>query len=158
LGKAPNNNHRYVEIPSLEEIEEMDRLKQKATESLEIDFEKNTVRCQNCNSLQPVMQKESSLSGGDRYRIDILRRRIEYIKKQHPANYRLECKKEEEELQQLLEARKKNEILKCIPLHSSRMSDFKFLCGPCYDGLYTSVYIKNNRQGKQKEEEGGSSS
>ena len=151
MGKAPGN-HRYVEIPSLEEIAEMDRQKQNAIESLEIDFEKNTVRCQNCDSLHPVMQQKSSLSGGDRYRIDHLRRRIEYIKRNHPASYRLECKQEEQELQQLLEEQKKNDILRRIPLHSSRMSDFKFICGLCYDELYTSIYIKN-RQGKQNEED-----
>jgi hypothetical protein len=72
LAKAPCS-HRYFEVPSMDQIEEMDRQKQNAIESLEIDFEKNTVRCQGCSSLHPVMQK-SSLSGGDRYRIDHLHR------------------------------------------------------------------------------------
>jgi hypothetical protein len=56
------------------------------------------------------------------------------------------CQKEREELTELLKEESKTDILRRIPLHSSRMSDFKFLCGRCYDELYNSVYIKREKK------------
>jgi hypothetical protein len=45
------------ELPSLEQVEEMDRLRSSYIESLEFDSEqeKNNVKCQGCGSLCPLL-------------------------------------------------------------------------------------------------------
>jgi hypothetical protein len=62
-----NPNHHFIELPSMEEIEEMDKQRAKATESLEISANKENVKCQRCSSLWPIIAdsttKLSTLAG-----------------------------------------------------------------------------------------------
>jgi hypothetical protein len=49
----PNRN--YVELPSLEEIAEMDKQREYAIDSLEISDDSTQVKCQNCGLAMPIV-------------------------------------------------------------------------------------------------------
>jgi hypothetical protein len=44
----------FIELPSLEQIEEMEQTKARLIAALEIDNEANTVKCQSCNQIQKI--------------------------------------------------------------------------------------------------------
>ena len=63
------------ELPSLEEIEQMDRQRSQAIESLQITD--NSVKCQKCGTAVPIVGKLTKPTKGNR--IDILEKRIKWI-------------------------------------------------------------------------------
>jgi hypothetical protein len=117
------------ELPSLEEIEEMDRQKSQAIESLEI-FD-HSVKCQKCGIVVPIVGK---LTKPKSNRIEILEKRIKWLE-----NYRRgntdddDVKQLKQELAELLAEDAKADKLRCLPLYSCRITGFKFVCSKCYD-------------------------
>jgi hypothetical protein len=61
ISSFPSRIRRYVELPSLEEIEEMDKQRSKAIESLEISDDGGHVKCQGCGNLQPIIKDNTKL-------------------------------------------------------------------------------------------------
>jgi hypothetical protein len=120
------------ELPSLEEIEEMDRQKSQAIESLEI-FD-HSVKCQKCGIVVPIVGK---LTKPKSNRIEILEKRIKWLE-----NYRRgntdddDVKQLKQELAELLAEDAKADKLRCLPLYSCRITGFKFVCSKCYDKVY----------------------
>ena len=47
-----------MELPSIEEIEAMDRLRSSYIESLEFDSEQRHVKCQGCGTSKPVIPSD----------------------------------------------------------------------------------------------------
>jgi hypothetical protein len=64
-----------IELPSLQEIEEMERQRSQAIESLEIID--STVKCQRCGVAVPIVGKLTKLRKGNR--IDTLQKRIRWL-------------------------------------------------------------------------------
>ena len=125
----------------------MDRQKQNAIESLlsQISNDDSLVKCQKCNSLWPIVKQQNDsrliISYGNGKRIAYLQKKIKWAEK-HPHyivnNNRYSCEAEKQELAELLKEEKKREILRRIPLYSTHMTGYRFVCSKCYDEIYLS--------------------
>ncbi len=74
----------------------MESMQLKAIEALEIDSDKQLVKCQGCGTLWPISPDNSThCRPSDSGRIYQLERRIKYIKKYGIGN-RQDCKQEEQ--------------------------------------------------------------
>jgi hypothetical protein len=120
------------ELSSLEEIEEMDRQRSQAIESLEI-FD-HSVKCQKCGVPVPVVGK---LSKPNSKHIAVLQRRIKWLENYSRGNNRSnEVKQLGQELADLLEEDAKADKLRWLPLYSCKITGWKFVCSKCYDKVY----------------------
>jgi hypothetical protein len=125
------------ELPSLEEIEEMDRQRSQAIESLQITD--NSVRCQRCGMAVTIVGK---LTRTKNDRIAILQKRIKWVENYPHGNNRSaygnnnDVKQLKQELADLLEEDAKADKLRSLPLYSCRITGFKFVCSKCYDKVY----------------------
>jgi DNA-directed RNA polymerase subunit RPC12/RpoP len=146
---AANN---AIELPSLEEVEQMHKQQQNALESLEIsitDYEKTSyVKCQKCGRRIAMFQKlprSHSVSN----RITVLEKRIKqdeirnihYHINNNDYNDIMESK---QELADLLKEEDKNEFVTRLPLYSSRMTSYKWICSECWDKAYRSLHNQTN--------------
>ncbi|MFL6470441.1 MAG: hypothetical protein ACJ71H_06290 [Nitrososphaeraceae archaeon] len=115
------------ELPSLQEIEEMDRQKSQAIESLEI-FD-HSVKCQRCGTAVPIVGKlPRPYSNG----IAILQKRIKWVENYSRSNdgsyhKNNDVKQLRQELADLLEEDAKVDKLRSLPLYSSSLSLNKIL-------------------------------
>lgn len=131
------NDHNWIELPSISEIDEIEKQRQKAIDSLEI-FD-NQVKCQGCQELKAIIKDDSMLiSAANSRRIAYLKSTIKQIERFHiPARGYPNhvAKKEREELANLLkeEEQQKRDIVRRLPLYSSKISGYRFLCSKCYD-------------------------
>jgi hypothetical protein len=48
------------------------------------------------------------------------------------------CKKEKEELADLVKEEEKKDILRRLSLYSSKVSDYKWVCSKCFEDIYLS--------------------
>ncbi|MFL6419158.1 MAG: hypothetical protein ACJ71P_07065 [Nitrososphaeraceae archaeon] len=124
------------ELPSLQEIEEMDRQKSQAIESLEIF--NHSVKCQKCGMVVPIIGK---LSKPNSNRIAVLEKRIKWLENYSRGNinrhsYINDVKQLKAELADLLEQDAKADKLRSLPLYSCRITGWKFVCSKCYDNVY----------------------
>jgi hypothetical protein len=122
------------ELPSLEEIEEMDGKRSQAIESLQISD--GSVKCRRCSMAVPIVGK---LTKPDHTAIEslLLEHRIKWIET-HP---RLKdsinsIKQLKQELADLLEQDAKADKLRSLPLYSCKITGWKFVCSGCYDKVY----------------------
>ena len=149
---AANN---AVELPSLEEIEQMDK-QQNALESLEIsittitdddddDDEKTSyVKCQKCGRRIAMFQK-SPRSYSVSNRITVLEKQIKQdeIRNNHYHNNNNDYNdimESKQELADLLKEEEKNDLVTRLPLYSSRMTGYKWICSECWDKSYRSLH------------------
>jgi DNA repair exonuclease SbcCD ATPase subunit len=131
------------ELPSLEEIEEMDRQKSQAKESLEI-FD-HSVKCQRCGIAVPIVGKLTKSTKSNR--IAVLEKRIKWLENYRRGNnrsssYNNNVKQLKQELADLLEEDAKDDKLRSLPLYSCRITDFKFVCSGCYDKVYNNMLLQ----------------
>jgi hypothetical protein len=70
------------ELPSLEEIEQMERQRSQVIQSLEI-FDHSSVKCQKCGVAVPIVGKLTNVSND---RIAVLQKRIKWIENYHRGN------------------------------------------------------------------------
>ena len=121
-----------IDLPSIEEIKEIERKRQVAIDSLEI-IDNHHVKCQKCQSLVPIKRLPRSHSS----RIITIEKKIKKVERYHGNNNSSSTYKQlKEELATLLEEENKNDILRSLPLYSSRISNFKFLCSSCFEEAY----------------------
>ncbi|MFL6325489.1 MAG: hypothetical protein ACJ72C_12130 [Nitrososphaeraceae archaeon] len=130
------------ELPSLEEIEEMDRQKSQAIESLEIF--NHSVKCQKCGMAVPIIGK---LSKPNSNRIAVLEKRIKWLENYSRGNinrhsYINDVKQLKAELADLLEQDAKADKLRSLPLYSCRITGWKFVCSKCYDKVYNRIVVQ----------------
>jgi len=125
-----------LDLPSLQEIEAMDAQRQQAIASLEIS--NAHVKCQRCGIAIPIVGK-LTLASIHGHRIDILQRRIEWIKG-HYHDHRSkneDLKALKQEVARLLEEEDaKYDKLRSLPLYSCRITGWKFVCSNSYDKVY----------------------
>jgi hypothetical protein len=119
------------ELPSLEEIEQMDRQRSHAIESLEI-FD-HSVKCQKCGIAVPIVGK---LSRPCNDRVIILQRRIKWMENYYHGVNKDDLKQLKQEVADLLEEDAKADKLRSLPLYSCRITGWKFVCSKCYDKVY----------------------
>jgi DNA repair exonuclease SbcCD ATPase subunit len=123
-------------LPSIEEIEEMERLMSQAIDTLEISDD--SVKCQRCGNPVPIVSK---LSRPHNDRVAILQKRIRWIENYSRGNvnrpsYTNEVKELKQELAALLAEDAKADKLRSLPLYSCKITGFKFVCSKCYDKVY----------------------
>jgi hypothetical protein len=128
------------ELPFLEEIEEMEKQRSQAIESLEIYD--HSVKCQRCGIAVPIVGGLARPHGN---RITLLEHRIKWIET-HP---RLKdsvnsIKQLKQELAELLEEDAKADKLRSLPLYSCRITDWKFVCSKCYDKVYNNMLMQRS--------------
>ena len=149
-----NAANNAVELPSLEEIEQMNK-QQNALESLEIsittitddddDDEKTSyVKCQKCSRRIAMFQK-SPRSYSVSNRITVLEKQIKQdeIRNNHYPNNDNEYNdimESKQELADLLKEEEKNDLVTRLPLYSSRMTGYKWICSECWDKSYRSLH------------------
>ncbi|MFL6470183.1 MAG: hypothetical protein ACJ71H_04955 [Nitrososphaeraceae archaeon] len=134
------------ELPSLQEIEEMDRQKSQAIESLEIF--NHSVKCQKCGMAVPIIGK---LSKPNSNRIAVLEKRIKWLENYSRGNinrhyYINDVKQLKAELADLLEQDAKADKLRSLPLYSCRITGWKFVCSKCYDKIYHMLLQVNHKK------------
>src|SRR5215212_2798667 len=138
-----NAANNAVELPSLEEIEKIDKQQQKAIESPEVstatdDGKTSYVKCQECNRLLAMFQKMPT-SYFVSNRITILEKQIKQaeIRNNHyhnnNNNNNSNIMRLKQELADLLKEEEKNDLITRLPLYSSRMTDYKWICSQCWD-------------------------
>jgi hypothetical protein len=130
------------ELPSLEEIEEMDRQRSQAIESLEISGN-HSVKCQKCGVAVSIVGK---LTKPKSNRISVLQRRIKWIENYSRGNNIIrsdEVKALKQEIADLLEQDAKADKLRGLPLYSCRITDWKFVCSKCYDKAYNNLLVQS---------------
>ena len=143
-----NAANNVIELPSLEEIEKMDKQQQNALESLEIsitDYEKTSyVKCQKCGRRIAMFQK-SPRSYSVSNRITVLEKQIKQdeIRNNHYHNNNNDYNdimESKQELADLLKEEEKNDLVTRLPLYSSRMTGYKWICSECWDKSYRSLH------------------
>ena len=121
------------ELPSLEEIEEMDRQRSQAIESLEISEPDNSVKCQMCGMAIPIVGK---LARPHNDGAVILQRRIKWMENYSRVSSINDLQQLKQELAELLEEDAKADKLRSLPLYSCKITGWKFVCSKCYDKVY----------------------
>jgi hypothetical protein len=127
----------HFELPFLEEIEEMERQRSQAIESLQIYD--HSVKCQKCGMAVPIVGK---LTRTNNDRIGTLQKRIKWIENYRRSNNKSsadDLKALKAELAELLEEDAKYDKLRSLPLYSCRITGWKFVCSKCYDKVYNSM-------------------
>ena len=142
------------ELPSLEQIEEMEKQRMQAIKSLEISNDSDSVKCQKCNAYIPIIGKLPRLHSN---RIAVLERRIEWLEERHPHRYHgnnndnnngngvvVQLK---QEVAELLSEDAKRDKLRSLPLYSCRITGWKFVCSACYDKVYNNGMLVQGPKG-----------
>jgi hypothetical protein len=122
------------ELPSLEEIQEMENKRSQAIESLQISSD--SVKCQKCGLDIAIIGKLTKPTKSSN-RIAILEKRIKWLENYSHGNNRSDDVKHlKQELTELLAEEAKADKLRSLPLHSCRITGWKFVCSKCYDKVY----------------------
>jgi hypothetical protein len=127
------------ELPSLEEIEQMERQRLQAIESLQVTD--SSVKCQRCNNDIPIVAKLSRRCNG---RAAILQRRIKWMENYYHGVNINDLNALRQELAELLEEDAKYDKLRSIPLYSCRITGWKFVCSTCYDKVYNRCLVQRS--------------
>ena len=124
----------------------MDKQREYAIDSLEISEDSTQVKCQNCGIAVPIVGR---LTRPLSYkRVVALKKRIRWIEDRchYTSTAYNSIKTLEQELTVLLKKEQKRDILRRFPLHSSRMTGYKWVCSKCWDEIETSKErIKPNK-------------
>jgi hypothetical protein len=133
-----------IEVPDIQEIEKMDQLRQQAIDSLEISEDDLFVKCQRCGVAVRMAPKGMGIGRSNGDRIILLERQLKRVEWIHSKSrfrmsdmeYNDTVKEIKEELATLLKAEDTKDKLRRLPLYSSRITGFRYLCSACYDVLY----------------------
>ena len=123
------------ELPTLEQIEQMEIKRQQAIDSLQINETDKSVTCQSCGNAVTMIPFTRSKN----HRVINLQTRIRSLElNRYRGNVNTnEIKALQAELAQLLEEDAQADRLRRLPLYSCRITDWKFVCSSCYDILYS---------------------
>ena len=119
------------ELPSLEQIEEMDRQRLQAIESLQISD--HSVKCQRGGNAVSMIGKSV---GAKSNRIAVLERRVRWLENYPHSINTIIIKQLKQELSDILEEEGKADRLRSLPLYSCRITGWKFVCSKSYDKAY----------------------
>jgi DNA-directed RNA polymerase subunit M/transcription elongation factor TFIIS len=134
----------------------MEKQRCQAIESLEIlllhddhHHHSSAVKCQKCGNAVPIVGRLAKPTKGNR--IDFLQRRIKWLENYsrragntNRPSYINEIKAVKTELAELLAEDAERDKLRSLPLYSSRITGWKFVCSKCYDKAYMYALTKTN--------------
>jgi hypothetical protein len=97
-----------------------------------------TLSCQRCGIIVPIVGK---LPKPHPNRVAILQKRIKWLENYSRGNinrpsYISDVKALRQELADLLEEDANADKLRSLPLYSTKITGFKFVCSTCYDKIY----------------------
>jgi hypothetical protein len=120
-----------VPLPSIEEIDSIDRKRQQAVEALEISEAERLVKCQKCGRWVKMLSEPYQPKSDRRMHLQNMVRTLEKQKQEsggisEPKQAALKSLKSE--LDGLLENYKKNDLMRSLPVHYIRG---KFRCIDC---------------------------
>ena len=123
------------ELPSLEQIEEIDKQHSLAIQALQISDRSD--KCQKCGMAVPLLRTSTKPRSN---RIDALQKQIKWIENYSRGNnnrpsYTTEVTALKQELAELLEEDAKADKLRSLPLYSCKITGWKFVCSKCYDKI-----------------------
>jgi hypothetical protein len=121
-------------LPSMEEIEQMEKQRSQAIEALQINENDNTVKCQTCSIAVPLLRRLTTKPNS--IRIGILQTRIKWMENYSRISNINDLQQLKAELADLLEEYAKYDKLRSLPLYSCRITGWKFVCSKCYDKVY----------------------
>jgi hypothetical protein len=132
-----------VELPSIAEIERIEKQRSDAIAALEISADSKTVKCQRCFELVPIVGKLDTKINAERIRT--LTARVNWIEKHGRSPnisrrnfYDTQLNEAKQELDELLKENAKVDKLRDLPLYSTKLTGFKFVCSACFDRTYRS--------------------
>jgi tRNA-dihydrouridine synthase len=124
-------------LPSLEQIERMEKKRSEAIESLEISD--GRVKCQKCCMAVPSLET-SKTTKPNGFRIATLQMKIKWIEEHY--NYFSSYRTREEaiqalkqELAELLEEEAEAEALRRLPLYSCKITGYRYVCSTCFSKI-----------------------
>jgi hypothetical protein len=117
------------EIPSLEEIAAVDRQRQQAMEVLEINETDNTAKCQKCGNAIPMIDG-SVIPKSNRNKITMLEFKVKYFEDHKNKDEEIKVK---QELADIQAENAKHDKFRRLTLHSTKISNFLFVCDSCFD-------------------------
>ena len=127
-------------LPSLEEIEEMDRQRSHAIESLQTSESEggSFVKCQRCNNDIPIIGTSSSSRPRPccNGRAAMLQSRIKWMENYYHGVNDNDLNALRQELTAPLEEDANADKLRCLPLYSCRITGWKFVCSKFYYKIY----------------------
>jgi hypothetical protein len=140
----------FIPIPPMEVVDEMDKQRSQALESLEMS--ENSATCQRCGDSVPKTEFKSAHS----IRIRFLRARIKWIEDHYNRNIG-NTKKEKDsdlsalrtELGELVEqTTKKEDLIKNFPIYYTQIARYKYgyVCSPCFDYVSKHTYKYKQKQ------------
>ena len=115
-----------IPLPSLEEIEQIEKKRQQAIDALEIS--NGFVKCQRCHVPQRIVGKLRPT--GNNGRISSLRVRLNHLKT-HDAKEQ-DIEQVQQELDRLLQYDAQYDKLRSIPLYCTKKTRYQFVCGECF--------------------------
>ena len=124
-----------IEIPSIEQIEKIERQRQIAIDSLQINQSDNTVRCQKCGNAIPITTNQMPKIQKKGRRVNSLRHRIEWIEKHNFGNKTENLKQLKQEYGELCEEDEKADRVRNLNLLSCKITSYKWVCSSCYDKI-----------------------
>ena len=142
-----------IELPSMEEILEIENKQSRAREALEISSDGLFVKCQCCGSLKAMATKPVITT--EPKRIHKLRMTIERIEQYRSIGFdgvsAVDTRRYKEELAALLEQERKSEIFHKLPLLSSPITEHRYFCSDCYNKTYSLSRVERVKKERKKE-------
>jgi hypothetical protein len=138
--------HTWIELPGKEEIEASDSQREQAIESLLSELSPSNsnpefIKCQQCHSPVPI-PAPSVLKTGYSNRIITLKKRLKYAQERYPNSDG--CRQLKQELADLLKKQAKRDIIRRLPLVSTKATGYKYVCTACFDKAYRATYYKKS--------------
>jgi hypothetical protein len=122
-------------LPSLEEANNMDMQRSEAIESLQIAD--GRVKCQKCSMDVPLLINNQRPKN---HKIELLQTRIKWIEEHRDSHCHHtpdeDIQRLKQELAELQAADSEYDKLRSIPLYSSKITGFKFVCDDCFNNIY----------------------
>jgi hypothetical protein len=135
----------HFELPSLEQIEQMEKQWSEAIQALEIS--NDSVKCQTCGIAVPLLKRLTTKPNS--IRTEALQNRIRWMEKNYSRDISRgnssvlninDLKNMKRELAELLEKEAKADKLRSLPLYSCRATHWKHVCSNCFEKRYRYHY------------------
>jgi hypothetical protein len=133
-----NGFNNPIELPSMQIADAADRAQEEAYNSLEFVKKNKFVRCQCCHKPIKIVGKMHRPTND---RIVQIKKRIKSIE-EYNLKYNNKATSDsginelKQELAELLKEEEKRDRLRSLPLYSSKITNYRFFCSPCWDKAY----------------------
>jgi hypothetical protein len=125
-----------VELPDIDEINEMDRKRAEAIQKLQVSD--GHVLCQKCGTAVPLLNNPDRRPTSKR--VASLKWQIQWLKTHYYPDKKSQkdsIAAMEKELAEILQGNEEYDKLRNIPLYSAKITDWRFVCSKCYEKAYS---------------------